>query len=112
MSTNSPFHTKHLVTSPPDLPVLRLLNVYATHEQLRLHADVHSSNVLLSPPTEENMSGDFIPGKAKKPSLHRGAFFLRHPAENLPTVHSSVLVGSKPSRHLHAGTAGVVDVFF
>ena len=79
VSINSPAHTKHLVRSPLFLLVLRLAYAYATHEQFLVHSSAHSCKVRFS--TCTNLSGDCIPGKAKKrsPPHRRSSSFRRHP---------------------------------
>lgn len=110
VSINSPVQIKHLVASPPDLLLPRLMNEYATQEQLLLHSTAHSCNELMFPPAIVNLSGAFISVKAKKTSPHPcNASFRRHPAENLPATHSFVLAGSKPLRHLHTGMGATVS---
>jgi hypothetical protein len=43
---------------------------------LCVHSAAHSSKVLVRLPTSANLSGDFIPCRTKKPSMHprRGTF--------------------------------------
>lgn len=98
--------------STPDAPLVKLAYEYATQEQLRRHSAAHPSSVLFA--TSAKPSGGFIPGNAKNPAPAPvphllSASFRRHPSENLPLVHSSVLAGSKPLRHLHVGTGSAVS---